>query len=761
MRVRQQIIIIVLLFFHSAATFSQSGHIDITPGAAAVGMGGSLVGGGSNSATIYWNAAALAFVTSKQLFLSVDAPYRINYLGASAFFPNYGTFGMAFSAPHRLNPYLSTSSVAWGYKFLNQMALGINVNFHTVGQITQSTFDLSTYYQLPDDNLFFQRFPTIKQLFQNSALSFGVNFVNLPVDNPRIRHSIRCGMYYENFGTGMVLNTAFHLQQPEPSFHLGLGARINEHYLIYVGSKDFNQQQLAGGLRYSGLNFTIDCVYWNYTQSVQISLGMVLGKNACQLAQEHILRGQKRVERGYYRQALAEYRQAICYDAQNDSIAGLIHYLEKRKSQEDRTIDSLYAEATKSQSRKNYISAAYHYSKILQIDPFSERARTNLKLIKPHVDDFIERFFDQAVLNFSQGDLKTAERMFKAILLIRENHRDVKQYLTQIADSFRTKAQIHFYRAWGFEKQKDFERAKKEYETALEYDQQSEMIQERYQSLIEQIQKNQAQMEKQVEDLLIQARRNFEQNKKVRAYRFYQRVLELAPDHHEARLGIQRTQADVIAYVKQRYRRAKNYFDNRQFIEAENVFQEVIAVATLHPDLKSYEQNANGYLRRISSIHSQECEQLYQNGLHFLQQKNWEAALESFEKMMQLKCNEKLAHEKYQETLSLIGADSLTQMGNRYFSQGNFLEAMNCFQKVIETRPEDVNALRKIEECQARLNQIVEEYFNLGMSYYAEENYQEAIRQWQRVLQYNRKHQDAQEYIKRAQERIEALKRLR
>lgn len=761
MKFRHQFCTIIFLIGFSFTVLAQSEHTEIMPGAQALGLGRSQVAGALDPSAIYWNPAALAFIRSQQTYLSIASPYSINYFAWSRFFPSLGTFGAAFSAPKLNDKDLKTTSVSWAFDFTHTASLGATFNFHEVNQLIYSTIDLGGYYQISPYQNWVKQNSSLSQMVQTGNLSFGAVLQNLPLAKRQIRHSVRLGLFYDSYATGPILQTAVHMQQPQASFHLGLGFRFFKKFSIFAGVQDFENEKAAVGFAFNDFNYTLQGVFDNATESLKLSLKITMGPNSKQIARIHQENGRSALKQGNYRRALDQYYSSLRYSVKNDSINALIRYLERRKKRDDQIIDSLNVVARLHLAKKEYILAAYNYIKISQIDPHNKENQANLKALKPQVDRFVDDMYAEALTKFEQGELKSARNRFKAVLFIQKDHSQARAFLKQVTDSLKTNAKNHFYRGWGFERQNDLERAKHEYELALDCDEDFKLAQERYENLLQHIKRVENEREKKVKSYMSLARRYNRQNNSILAYKYYSRALTEDPDVLEAKLATQRLFPIIQKHLKQKYNEGLRFFNQRKLNRATRSFKEVISIAELQPELATYYRRARRYLNQIASIHTDECTQLYQAGISYLQQQKWESALETFERMMNLNCNQEAAAQKYQETLSIIGADSLFEKAKRYMRQEKYLEARNLFQKVLETRSNDAEAIEFIERCQAELDQIVDEKFTLGMDYYTEENYQAAINLWEEVLLYNPNHQDANEYLKRARERMQALEKLR
>jgi tetratricopeptide (TPR) repeat protein len=88
------------------------------------------------------------------------------------------------------------------------------------------------------------------------------------------------------------------------------------------------------------------------------------------------------------------------------------------------------------------------------------------------------------------------------------------------------------------------------------------------------------------------------------------------------------------------------------------------------------------------------------------------------------------------------------------------VQAMELFDRVLAKDPTHVEAKRFLDNSQRQLHLKIEQHFNRGLSFYANEDYDNAIREWERVLAFNPDHAQSLEYREQARQKLEALQKL-
>lgn len=760
--------IIKIIFFLSICIFctlgfAQNPYIHFSPGSKAPGFGGSLAAGSSSPTAIFWNPAILPFFPCQQIEISSHEPFSLNYAAYSHFIPQYGSFGLALSNISTEQGLLQVSSAAWGRRLLRHQAFGVNLNLLNLNRKNSTTLGFGFFHREPTASWMIssgsknniQKY--LNYLAQKGTFGAGMMVHNLPLDQENRLHSVRLGMLFETETWGPIVHLAYHLQPGDDSFHFGLGFQFINQLRIFGGTQNWDKNQFAYGLEWTDTNFSAACSYCVNQKSLLLSIGAIIGRNPRQLLDFHIKKGAELLRAGRFRSSLAAYKKADAYNVGSERIQHLIHFLEDKKAIQDHKIDSLVTIATYFQRQGQDIRAALNYLKILELNTEHKIAKKNLGLIKPRMDRLIDRLYVRAISFLEQGEYQQARQRFKAISMMRANYEDVNKYIEIVEKKIQEKVQEHYYRGLGFRRQNNLERARQEFERTLEYDPSNVEAKNQLDEINAEIQRKTKKIAHQVQTLLAQANKMMRRNRTVEAFKIYHRILKIEPTHTEAQRGLQRTRYRARAFARKRFEEGERALNQNEYSNAQKYFNQAAEIAVLHKDLKRLYQQSKNYLRQINAKRQRECDRLYELGLQYLNERQWDEALQQFEAILEIDPNDKRALTKRNETSSIIGVTKLMEKGKRYYQDGDFLEAMETFQHVIEIQSDNVEALNFIQKCQANLDRQVEAHFNRALAYYTEENYHAALNEWKKVLEINPNHQDTLEYIHRTQERLDAL----
>jgi tetratricopeptide (TPR) repeat protein len=172
-------------------------------------------------------------------------------------------------------------------------------------------------------------------------------------------------------------------------------------------------------------------------------------------------------------------------------------------------------------------------------------------------------------------------------------------------------------------------------------------------------------------------------------------------------------------------------------------------------------EEANNLLQRIEQVNRRRVDDYIRRGNEYFDAKDWNRAAEEYDKALALDPKNKIAQQKRRDALSQIDLQQLFEQAQAYYKQNQFAKAIELYNRILERDPSHSAAHAKLEESQRQLNFQVEKYFNRGMTYYTAEDYESAIREWQKALNINPNHKLSLEYTQQAQQRLDALKQLR
>ncbi len=759
---KQTIIFSIILFYLliPAIAISQAVFSQFLPNAQAIGIGGSNVALAYDPSASYWNPASIAFLTTNRVLVNIDCKSYLNHVGFTKFFPPSFALGLNMFRSMMDNHHYDMATVALGYRPFPFFSLGTNINFSKTmyDDIYSSVgfglfFKTQPYYQASskrNESLW----SWIRSRQMRDKFSFGVSIHNIALndynnDGDEAKHEIRIGTAIRPHHLGPIVHFASHFYNDEYSLHLGTAIPLSEHAAFFMGIRDLNINNFSAGSAISVGAFEVDVSYDFKYSKIYGSLLLRLSEDKKSLHQKYQEIGNQQVQNKDYPRALNSYLKALAYDPTDDDINYLIPVLQSEIGQASIKIDSLYTSGQVFEKRGWYINAFLSYKKIMEIDQHNRKARHRLKSLNSKLTPYLDQIFQQGVEYFYQPDFKRAQLIFKKILVVDNNHEGAQAYLAKI-DSINTNAANEFYyRGLGYYNQKNFSRALQEFKSALVFNPDRPAIKE----YLAKTEKEIASISRLTNQYLAEAQRYEENKQYAKASISYRKVLEVDKMNEYARSRLAFLSNNIKKEIDDKFSRAKRLYDNMDYASAVKVLQENLSI---DPD----NQPSQNYLKMANQKLLDLAEQHYQRAINFFNQKKWDLVLQECNLTLSMNKDHFGSRDLQKMALANISLDKLLEKGLAYYERNDYLNARSIFRQVLEKEPGNITARNYLDRIEAEISERVDELFNLGMVKYTEGNYDEAIEEWKKIFDIDPDHKSARDYIQKAQERINALKKI-
>jgi tetratricopeptide (TPR) repeat protein len=755
----KQIIKTIIILISILISTSSNGQQDFTqflPNAQAIAIGGSGAGLANDPAACYWNPASVAFLTTNRVLLSVDNESYINYIGLTRFFPPALSMGINFARLRYQDLHYDMAIIAMGYRFLPFLSVGSNFNFSkTMEDDIYSSFGLGLFFKtVPDYQSRFNSSASLwswlrsKQMYDK--FSFGITLHNVSLNENKTTHQLRFATTIKPHNLGPLIHFAYHLTPEDYSLHLGTITSLSKNFELYFGVRDLTLHNFSVGGAIEWGPFEVDMSYdFKYTK-VNFSLMLRLGEEKNVLYQKYKEMGNQQIKDNNFSKALNSYKKALAYLPGNEDIHYLVSVLQKDADQTLEKIDSLLTKGLSFQKQGWYIHAFNCYRKVMEIDQDNRKARSRLSALNSKLKPYLNQIFRQGVVYYNKQDLKRAERIFKQILLVDGTHRDAQIYLARV-DSINWKtADEYYYRGLGYYKQNNLARAIQEFKEALTFIPDHELAKDYLDKSERELAKN-----KQLIDKYLSDAGNYEQNKQyVRATLSYRKILEIDKSHQSARERLAYLDNHISKEIDEKFSRAKRLYDRASYWDAIAVFQEILSI---DPDHTA----SNNYLRRASQKLIDLAQQHYERAQNHFSQKKWDIVLQECDLTLKMNPDHSAAKQLQQMALANISLDKLIDKGLDLYQRGDYLNARSTFRQVLAKEAGNTSAQNYLATIENDLKERVEMLFNMGMVKYTEGAYEEAIIEWKKILGIDPDHQSTKDYIQKAQQRIDALKRIK
>jgi tetratricopeptide (TPR) repeat protein len=111
-----------------------------------------------------------------------------------------------------------------------------------------------------------------------------------------------------------------------------------------------------------------------------------------------------------------------------------------------------------------------------------------------------------------------------------------------------------------------------------------------------------------------------------------------------------------------------------------------------------------------------------------------------------------------EEPQTLSEAELLLNSARTHRESGNLNQAVANLEKALELEPANPEILQELESTQEELKKLITLHLNEGIKLFNQEELEEAIQEWEKVLELDPANKQAANYREQAEKRLNALK---
>jgi len=388
--------------------------------------------------------------------------------------------------------------------------------------------------------------------------------------------------------------------------------------------------------------------------------------------------------------------------------------------------------------------------KILELDGSYLKARRMLANLTPFIDEFIKKSQIAGVQKFESKQYLESKENFNKILLFKKNDEIALRYLSEIDGILGDLGGEYFSRGVGYYRQKNFVLAKIEFLLALEYSPNLEEANSYLKRTIEKMEEYHEEISK-----LLTVADSFENRREyVEATKKYIQVIKLDNKNEIARSKIKKLRPQIKGFVENKFHEALRYFGEEKFDKAEEAFFLVLSIDPEH-------NGASRYLAKLGDERNQKVMEYVNEGENYFDKRDWQRALDSYNKAFKLNPNNSKIVQKKKDTEKKLTIFYLQKEARRKFNAEEFIAAVKIYEEILQLEPHNNVAKKEYSECKVKIQKKVKNYFNDGIKLYTLDKYEDAIKKWDQALKLDPTHKRSSEYKQRALEKIQALEALK
>jgi len=251
----------------------------------------------------------------------------------------------------------------------------------------------------------------------------------------------------------------------------------------------------------------------------------------------------------------------------------------------------------------------------------------------------------------------------------------------------------------------------------------------------------------------------------------FKEILKLSPEHPQSQRFIKKIDEERKEKLKKHLDRAMEYYEKEEYEKSVSEFKEVLKLEPQHEQSKSM-------LDKIDRIAGKSrMKKFWESGVNYYREGRYAEAIAEFEEILkidpshpqsknfidrakkEMRRAEEEKNKKEQEEKNKKEAEKLYTEGLKAYSSGNLVEAIEKLKKAQNLFPESekiksalINA-EKEEKMREGMKKDVQIWYSKGMKYFLSEDYDNAIKEFEKILDVNPDHPQAKEMIYKCREK--------
>lgn len=246
------------------------------------------------------------------------------------------------------------------------------------------------------------------------------------------------------------------------------------------------------------------------------------------------------------------------------------------------------------------------------------------------------------------------------------------------------------------------------------------------------------------------------------AYNEWDFVSQADPENGEAKEGIKKIESNLSGLIAGKEKAAQNYINAGNYDAA---IAEYVSVKNMATSSKKKEMTAK--IAAVKEKQAAKVNALLDAADKFYTDKNYKSALNKYNEVLKYDDGNETALNGITKVNAKMDADKEKYLAMAKQSKGtNSTKSAEYFKKVLKIDPTNQEANAGIEQVTGKKSQVatdakqVKELYYQGVDRYVNGEIEDAIKIWKKVLTIDATHLEASKNIKRAQEKLAAIKNL-
>ncbi|MGH2566828.1 MAG: tetratricopeptide repeat protein, partial [Bacteroidota bacterium] len=244
------------------------------------------------------------------------------------------------------------------------------------------------------------------------------------------------------------------------------------------------------------------------------------------------------------------------------------------------------------------------------------------------------------------------------------------------------------------------------------------------------------------------------------AAKLYSLVLRVNPHHSDAKHRLEEAKLRLSLKIQLLTILGDSLKHEKELGRAQSVYQEALGLTPDNQQIQLRLQEIDSMIVERQALRNERVQLHLIRAKDFLAKNQIALARKEYEEILLLDPNHTQARRGFKSLDDLQTTKGLFEQGQRAFDEGNYLEALHLLTEVLKRDEQDKEARSYLARARDSLAQHAEQFYKTGLQHYAEGNFTASLEYWNRVLLIQPDNQTVLGYIQRAQEKLDAFRRL-
>lgn len=252
---------------------------------------------------------------------------------------------------------------------------------------------------------------------------------------------------------------------------------------------------------------------------------------------------------------------------------------------------------------------------------------------------------------------------------------------------------------------------------------------------------------------LAQAQKHLENKRFLEATKSYSRVVRMTSGNPEAHRRLKEIQPQMQSYYADLVAAGDSLRSRREIEKARRSYQLALELDPGNDSLLTRVAELNEAAQ--SSIRS-----MLNRANSHLTRNQLDEAQREYERVLAIDSRNARALRGL-EAVRTKRNDEILQRAVSAFNESNYMTSLRMFLQILDKDPRNREAGDYLNQVRRALEPEVDNLFRSGLQLYTKDNFKAAIEEWNKALLINPNHAATLEYRKRAEEKLQALERLK